>query len=313
MGTLRTKKTLGALTLVLATMSAPVLLGCDLTKLTANSTSKLFARASPAFEQHWDVDLAGDAVPANIMQMEGLLRIIPENSIIVMNAVRLYDAYAFGWIEDELEEAQGAGDYERAEVLGRRARYMYRRALDLCLHRIRYETEGYDAAYDGGLDAFTAWLESTFDEREHADLLLWTGYSWGSYINASKDDMVAVADLPFAEALVRRSVALDEAHQHGAGVTFLAVVATNALGADLDAAETAWARALEITERKNLLTLVNYARHYLTKRGDREAYIQTLREILEAGDVLPEARLTNMLAKRRARRYLRETDERFPG
>ena len=312
MGYSRLRKALGASALVLATLAAPALFGCDLTKLTANSTSKLFARASPAFEQHWDVELAGEAVPANIMQMEGLLRIIPENSIIVMNAVRLYDAYAFGWIEDELEEAQREGDYARADALGRRARYMYRRALDLCLHRIRYETEGYDAAYEGGVEAFAAWLDGTFDEREHADLLLWTGYSWGSYINASKDDMVAVADLPFAEALVERSVALDEAHQHGAGLTFLAVVATNALGADLDEAEAAWARALEVTERKNLLTLVNYARHYLTKRGERQLYIDTLREVLEAGDVLPEARLTNMLAKRRARRYLLETDERFP-
>jgi len=34
--------------------------------------------------------------------------------------------------------------------------------------------------------------------------------------------------------------------------------------------------------------------------------------VLEAGDVNPEMRLSNLLAKRRAERYLREVDRVFP-
>ena len=80
----------------------------------------------------------------------------------------------------------------------------------------------------------------------------------------------------------------------------------------LDAAEPLWTRALEVTERKNLLAIVNMARTYAVKRQDREMYVSLLREVLEAGDVAPEQRLTNMIAKRRAARYLRLVDERFP-
>ncbi len=286
--------------------------GCDLTKLTANSTAGLFQRAAPAFEQHWDYDLAGAALPGNIVQMEGLMRVVPENEIIVMNGVRLYTAYAYGWIEDQVEEAQDRGDYDEANRLMLRARYMYQRSRDLAVHRVSLDHEGYQEAYDAGLDRFRAWLQEEFTEPEDAEGLLWIGYSWGSYINASKDDMVAVADLPFAQALVERSVELDRTQFNYAGMIFLAVVATSAPGADLEEAGPMWEAAIEATERKNLLLLVNMARTYAVKRQDRELYTSLLREVLEAGDINPEQRLTNMIAKRRAARYLRQIDERIP-
>ncbi|MEM9067233.1 MAG: TRAP transporter TatT component family protein [Myxococcota bacterium] len=289
-----------------------LLTSCDITKLTANGTSGLFKRAAPAFEQHWDYELAGEALPSNIVQMEGLLRIVPENEIIVMNAVRLYSAYAYGWIEDRVEQLQIENNYAEADEQLRRARYMYLRSRDLAKHYIGLDHEGFDDAYAGGLEQFTQWLQDEFEDEEDAEGLLWVGYAWGSYINASKDDMVAVADLAFAQACVERSVELDPTFFNGAGTIFLAVVATELPGADLDLAEPIWERAIEITERRNLLVLVNMARTYAVRRQDRELYLSLLREVLEAGDINPEQRLTNMIAKRRAERYLRQVDERFP-
>ena len=304
---------LGAVCLVSTLVAALPLTACDLTKITANGTSGLFQRAAPAFEQHWDYELAGSAMPGNIVQMEGLLRIVPENEIIVMNAVRLYTAYAYGWIEDRVEELQGERDYAEADRQMARARYMYLRSRDLAKHRLALEHEGFEEAYAAGLEPFKQWLQDEFDDpEEDAEMLLWVGYPWGSYINASKNDMVAVADLPFAQALVERSVELDPEFFGGAGAIFLAVVATELPGADLDVAEPLWATALERTERKNLLALVNMARTYAVRRGDRELYVSLLREVLEAGDINPEQRLTNMIAKRRAARYLAQVDERFP-
>ncbi len=286
--------------------------GCDITKMAANGTSGLFQRAAPAFEQHWDYELAGEALPSNIIQMEGLLRVVPENEIIVMNAVRLYTAYAYGWIEDRVEELRLAHDYAAADEQMRRARYMYLRSRDLAKHYVALEHDGFEEAYAAGLERFRRYLQEEFDDEEDAEGLLWVGYAWGSYINASKDDMVAVADLPFAKACVQRSVELDPSYFNGAGTTFLAVVATEAPGADLDEAQALWERALEITERRNLLVLVNMARTYAVRRQDRDLYRSLLVEVLEAGDINPEQRLTNMIARRRAERYLRQIDEKFP-
>lgn len=286
------------------------MLGCDITKVTANGTSGLFQRAAPALEQHWDYELAGEAMPPNIVQMEGLLRIVPENDIIVLNAIRLYTGYAYGWIEDRAEQLRAEGDHIGAENEMRRARYFYLRARDLSKHLIALEHEGFDDAMAEGLEPFEAWLQEEFDDpEEDVPGLLFAGYSWGSYINASKSDMVAVADLPFAVALVNRAVELDPSYFNHAGLTFQAVVATTAPGAEAELAAPLWEAAIAATERHNLLLLVNMARTYAVKLQDRELYVSLLREVLEAGDVAPEMRLQNAIARRRAERYLRQVDE----
>ncbi len=304
----------GLLALGATVLAAPALLGCDITKMTANGTSKLFVRAAPGLEQHWDYELAGDALPGNIVQMEGLLRVVPENEILVTNAIKLYTAYAYGWIEDRVEQLQMENEYAEAEEQLTRARYMYMRARDLSKHLIALEHEGFDDAYAGGLEEFEQWLDTEFDDDEPEDAqgLFFAGYSWASYINASKSNMAAVADLPFAVALVERSVEIDPEFFNGSGTVLLAVVATSAPGANLDEAGPMWERALEVTEGKNLLVKVNMARTYAVKRQDREMYIRLLTEVLEAGDINPEARLQNMIAKRRAERYLQQVDQKIP-
>jgi len=306
-------RVLGWLCLVMLVPSyGTLLVGCDITKITANGTSELFRRGAPGFEQHFDYELAGEALPGNIMQMEGLLRIVPENEIIVMNAVRLYSSYSFGWLEDEIEVLRMEHHHAEADRLTTRVRYLYLRAHELAKHYLALDHEGFEEKYQEGLEPFRAWLQEEFDDEEDAEGLLWAGYTWGSYINASKNDMVAVADLPFAEALVARSVELDPTEFNGAGLTFQAVVATTAPGGNLDEAEALWNRAIEVTERRNLLTLCTMAKAYAVRRGDRELFVSLLREVLEAGDIFPEARLTNMIAKHRAERYLRQVDELFP-
>jgi len=300
-------------TLVLLGLSTLVFgSGCDLTKFTLNSTmADALHRASPAVEGHWDYDMVGEALPAQIVQMEGFLRIAPENEIFLEQATRAYTSYAYGWVEDRSEAAAIAGDYEESLYQLRRAKLLYARARDLGKFWISLDHDGMDEAMTGGLETFEAWLDREFDDPDEANKLLWTGYAWGSYINAAKDDMDAVADLPFAQALVERSVALDPNYYNGAGVTFLAVLHTSGLGANLDEAQQYWERALRISQRHSLLVLVNMAKTYAVKRQDRELFISLLREVLEAGDVMPEARLGNRIAKRRAARYLRQVDQLF--
>jgi hypothetical protein len=91
----------------------------------------------------------------------------------------------------------------------------------------------------------------------------------------------------------------------------LAVVQTNMMGGDLDVAQGLFDRAFELSERHSLLVHVNMARHYAVKRGDRELFLRLLREVLEAGDPLPAARLSNRISRRRAERYLANVDRYF--
>ena len=78
--------------------------GCDVAKFTADSTAGLFTRAAPAFESYWDYELAGEAMPASIVQFEGILRVVPDNEAILTQLTQAYMGYAYGWVEADVED-----------------------------------------------------------------------------------------------------------------------------------------------------------------------------------------------------------------
>src|SRR5690606_15999141 len=133
-----------------------------------------------------------------------------------------------------------------------------------------------------------------------AGVLLWSGYAWGFYIRSAVEDLTVLEDLPFVKALVERSVALDRGYSNASGLTFLASMASSSCYPDTDKAKRLFDEALDITERRSLTILLNMANSYAVAIGDRALYLSLLREVVEAGDVLPQGRLQNRIAKRRA-------------
>ena len=123
--------------------------------------------------------------------------------------------------------------------------------------------------------------------------------------------MEAVADLPYAQALVQRSVDLDRSYYNATGLTFMGVAESSALSAELERAKAYFDEALAETDRRALMIQVNMARHYAVRAGDRALYEKLLNEVLEAGDLLPTARLANRIARVRAELYLDNEDQLF--
>jgi hypothetical protein len=113
-----------------------------------------------------------------------------------------------------------------------------------------------------------------------------------------------VAELHVGEALVERSVELDERAAYAAGRAALGSFHSRTAMAELDQALKHFLRAIELTRGNALLVKVALAKSYYCMKGDKASYEKTLREVVDAGDVLPEQRLENTIAKRRARRYL---------
>ncbi len=285
--------------------------GCDVAKFTADSTAGLFTRAAPAFEAYWDYELAGEALPATIVQFEGILRVIPDNDAILAQLSQAYMAYAYGWIEAEVEALEFEGEYDEADAQRRRTRTMYVRALDLTRHRIRLRNEDIDVAVRGTVEDLEAWLYGAFVDKEDAEMLLWHGYAWGSYINSAKDDMEAVADLAYAKAFVARSIELDPDYYNAAGYTFMGVATASEMAADMDEAKVYFEKALAATERRALQAQLNMARHYAVKTGNRALFDELLEEVMDAHDPLPEARLANRIARERAALYMENADQLF--
>lgn len=305
----------GTLLFVVSVLAAPLVLGCDLTKLAAGQTAHVFERAAPAFEEQSDYEFAGQAAAGSVIQLEGLLRVVPDNETLMLEAAKGWTGYAFGYIEDAMERAELEGNLEEADRHRGRARVMYLRARDLGRMRLEQEAEGFEAAVAGGPDALRAFLEEEFDDEEDAPTLFWTGYAWGSAINVSLDDPSLIADLPLARTLVERSVALDPDYYNAAGHTFLGFansIVNEMFGGNPPRGREHFEQALERTERKALMVHFNYARSYAIQVQDRALFERLLEEVLDAPeDILPASRLPNVIAKRRAARYLARADELF--
>jgi len=255
-------------------------------------------------EQHWDYELVGKAFPANIIQLEGMLRVVPDNEVIGLSLIAAYVGYGQGWIEDRVELADIADDWDEADRLRGRALIMYTRAWELSKHFLRNRDAGFDDAFKGGVDTMQAWLNRVFVAKEDAAILLWAGASLGTRINMGMEDMEIVADLPLAKVILSHSVALDPDFMFMIGKMTMGVLAASEFPPDMDSAKAIFDEVLEKTERRNLMVQMSMARYYAVNIGDPKLFKDLLEEVIAAGDVLPEARLTNVLARRQAQRYL---------
>jgi hypothetical protein len=289
--------------------------GCDMTTFTAHSSAKLFRRASVAFDEQPDYELAREAAPALILQLEGVLRVVPDDRDLLFSASKSWASYAFGFIEDDMQAAEARGDLEEADRARARARRMYLRARDLGLELLEQMAPGAKAAAKAGPDSLAKFARAEFDDSEDAPALLWTGNAWGAAIDISRDDPTLLADKELARVLVERSVELDESYQFASGHTFLGydrAILGPALGGDPEEGKKHFERALSLTKRKALLVQLNYARSYAAQTQSRDLYVSLLNEIITTPDDAGASRLANEVARRRARRLLEHVDELFP-
>jgi len=288
------------------------LAACSLTEFAANGVVRVTDRAAPAVQESWDYEFARDTLPSGILRLEGMFRVVPDNEDLLLQLVRAYSAYAYGFIEDDMEEAELAGDWDRADDLRARAVLFYQRAVMFAKRLFRMHDESFDEVFARGPEAFASWVRETFDDEEDVPILFWTGYAWGLSVRAG--DPSALVDLPIARTLVDRSVELDPSYFHYAGMTFQAAIEASIpepMGGNPQRGRELFERVLELTDRRAHAVQLNYARSYAVNTNDRELYVSLLREVMDAGDVLPEARLANKIARRRAERSLRRTDELF--
>lgn len=303
--------------------SAPVLLavglfaasGCDLTaRIAASETTTIMERASGALQQHWDAELVGQGMPGSILQLEGLYAVLPEDERLGLQLARAYGAYAWGWVEDEAAEAEAHGDLDAQSAALGRARLLYERARNITRFHLEHRDGDLARAIEAGPDALRAHLREHFGSRDDAAILFWTGSAWAGAIRASEGDPALVLQLGVARTFVERAVELDPLVERGTGLVFLAAMdsaVSESLGGNPEAGRAGFERALALTERKVFAVQLEYAQVYAVAVGDRALFITLLREIVDGGDPLPDGRLQNRLARRRAIRLLQRVDELF--
>lgn len=269
---------------------------------------------SDSLRAHFDWETAGHGAASGIMQLEGLYGLRPENEGLALGLVKSYMAYAYGWVMDQAELAEIAGDYEQAAHHQRRAYLMYTRAKRVAMRALELRDEDIKGKLKAGPDDFLEYLRETYtDPEEDVAPIFWLMMSWSSAVNNSEDG-TEFTDMPYIKVLAQRVIELDQDFGDAGALVFMGGLNGSypeALGGDHQLAQQYFERALKSTQRRNHIVHVNYAKLYAVTAQDRELFVRLLREVIEAGDQGDLYRLGNKVARRRAERYLRQTDDLF--
>ncbi|MEZ4221252.1 MAG: TRAP transporter TatT component family protein [Polyangiaceae bacterium] len=276
--------------------------GC-LKKMLLNGQIKGTRDGSAAVNTLHDYEIARGAAYAGMAQLEGMHKLAPDNTDALFMLTRGWAGLSFGFSEDDYETAYEKGDEIMSEYHMLRARAGFLRARYYGIELLGHHAEGLTEARRNQ-ETMRAWLTENFTDKEQAEDLLWAGYAWVGHVSASKDVPETVGELFVGVEMVKRSVELDDQIVYGTGYTILGAYHARTAMAELDKAKEMFDKAAAVNGGKYLPTKLNLAQRYYCFKGDKDAYVRTLNEILAAGDDLPEARLQNVIAKRRARRYL---------
>jgi hypothetical protein len=166
----------------------------------------------------------------------------------------------------------------------------------------------------GKVDEVKSYLRQNFTDSEDVAGLYWAGLTWGSAMAYSNGDMNKLADAPIARALLERSVELNPGFADAGGLGVLGTVEASfpeLFGGSLDTAKDYYERALKQCERRNHLVILSYAKVYAVAKQDRELFVKLLREILDSPDLGADIRMTNKVARHRAKRYIKRVDAWF--
>jgi hypothetical protein len=278
--------------------------GC-IKKALINGQIEGTRQASTAFDAIGDWDLAYKAAAGGIVQFEGMHKLAPDNDDALFLLTQAWTGYAFAFVEDEMEDAQDAGDRGLEEYHKKRAVSAYDRAIQTGLELLSHRAKGFEEAKKNE-QPMKEWLKKRFTSKDDAANLFWTGYAWLARTNVLKDDAQAVAELWIGVAMIERSVELDPTYNHFSGRIALAGYHARAAMGELDEAKTMFDALVTDTKGATLMVQYQYAARYACAKADAALYTKLLNEVVQAEEIDPDQRLTNTIAKRRAKRWLGE-------
>jgi tetratricopeptide (TPR) repeat protein len=296
----------GIKTVALAAVLSMATVGC-MRKVLLDGQIKGTLNGSEAVNTLHDFEVARAVARAGLAQLEGLHKLAPYNENALFMLTRAWSGASSAFTEDDWEMAREKHDERMTQYHLLRARSGYKRAKFFGVELLTKRATGFEEARKNG-NAMKAWMKVHFNDPSEAEKLLWIGFSWVGHVGVSKDVPEAVGDLYVGVEVLRRALELDNTVVHGLGHVIMGAYHARTAMAELDEAKAHFEEALKINEGKLLLTQLNYATRYYCFKRDKPNYERLLNEILAAEDPLPDARLQNVVAKRKARRYLENAD-----
>jgi hypothetical protein len=277
---------------------------CSIERLALRKSGAMMLKGMSAMNGETDFEIFKMSLPPNLKTLEILLASDPDNPDFLFLLAQGWGAYAQIVIEDEIDQADAAGDTTRVAALKARATALYRKgqtyAATLLGPPLLIKT-----IETGTLDQAKAELKKL--TRVQLPGLLWYAFNWVGQINLNQSDMTLVAGLPRVELLVNRAVELQPDYFYGMPLLTaggLASARPAMLGGDLKKGKELLDKAVAVTQGRFLLAKFMYAKLWAVQAQDHAAFCGLLKDvILAADDLLPEQQMMNTIAKIWARRW----------
>ncbi len=233
-----------------------------------------------------DLDIAEKSIASNLKLLEAVMQSDPENEHFMLLACMGYSSYALAFVEDATPE---------------RATVFYLRSRDYGLQILK-NNKKFAEAFNKDLPEFEESLNSFSEEDVPA--VFWTAVGWGSYIYLNISNPEAVSDLSRVEAMMNFVVKKKPDYFYGGAHYFLGTLAgtmPKVLGGNPDVSRRHFEEALKYGSGKFLMTYVYFARSYAVQAQDKALFENCLTTVDTTSiDVLPEMRLSNAVAKKKA-------------
>jgi hypothetical protein len=292
------------------------LAGCDMSKLTVNTTSKVLVRAQPAMKMEADYELARLAIPGSLKTVEGFWMVDSTNPRLIRILTEGYCQYGTAFVEDDWEAAKFANNVEEVAYHNDRSTKIFTRCLNYALLNLgeRWQKEIFE-----GPEVVAKLLADTTIHCRFS--LLFAGIALGSLVNHNLTRIEMLGYLPTVEAILNRVIELDKERPpadkaHAAlphiALGMLHTGRAKAVGGNPELGKKHFEMAIALTEGKFLLPRALMALRVGKANNDRTFFHDQLAMVLEtAPSVWPEQRLANEVAHRKARRYLRHEKQLF--
>jgi hypothetical protein len=283
--------------------------GCSVRKMAVNSLADALAGGASAYASDSDLELVRGAMPFGLKTIERLLVEVPRNRGLLVTAASGFTQYAYLAVELEAEELRDSNP-DRSRALRRRAKELYLRGRDYGFRALDLRRPGFRELLERDADAALAPYR-----RENVAEIYWTAVAWSAAISVEKEDLELVADLHLIEPLLRKCLDLDEAFEQGAVHEFLIAFEggrSAAQGGSSTRARGHFERAVQLSAGRRMGPLVSLAENVSVAEEDPLEFSRVLRQVLGFDlDRVPEHRLANLVAQRRARLLLSRIDELF--
>jgi tetratricopeptide (TPR) repeat protein len=248
-----------------------------------------------------DFETAQEAAYGSMGMLEGLHKLVPDDENGLLLLTRSWAGIAFAFMDDEREDALDHKDEQLAAYHEARARQAFKRARFFGNELVDLHAKGFKEAQRNAA-TLKAWLAENYTDKDRADELLWLAFSIVGRVGFDLDNPETVSELWIGIELAEQSLRLNENLEYGTGHTMIG--AAQAGLQDYAGAKKHFDRALELSGGKVLTAQLTMAQRYYCPKRDKKMYFEMLNQVLAAADPLPEQRLSNTIAKRRARRYL---------